>query len=125
MLVGCYKDKSHLDWILQNQMYNVRKGERGGAIGKSERIDATILLLYNFNNPSEYKLFELDQEKQVIANYETMKSKSYPGAKPNKEYTLCPIMECIEIDTIFDINELRQKYAPNSKYGVPFITNNG
>lgn len=121
MLVGCYKDKSHLDWILQNQMYNVRKGERGGVIGKSERIDATILLLYNFSNPSEYKLFELDQEKQVIANYEIMKSKSYPGARPNREYTLCPIVECSEVQSEFDVNGLREEYAPKIKYGVPFI----
>ena len=121
MLVGCYKDKSHLDWILQNQMYNVRKGERGGAIGKSGIIDASILLLYNFSNPSEYKLFELDQEKQIVADYDTMVAKHYPGAKPDREYTLCPIVECINFTTAFDINGLREEYAPRVKYGVPFI----
>ena len=102
-------------------MYNVRKSERGGAIGKSERVDATVLLLYNFSNPTEYKLFELDQEKQVIANYETMKSKSYPGAKPNREYTLCPIVEYTENQSVFDVNGLREEYAPRIKHGVPFI----
>lgn len=121
MLVGCYKDKSHLDWILQNQMYNVRKGERGGAIGKSGIIDASILLLYNFSNPSEYKLFELDQAKQIVADYDTMVAKHYPGAKPDREYTLCPIVECINFTTAFDINGLREEYAPRVKYGVPFI----
>ena len=121
MLVGCYKDKSHLDWILQNQMYNVRKGERGGAIGKSGIIDASILLLYNFSNPSEYKLFELDQAKQIVADYDTMVAKHYPGAKPDREYTLCPIVECINSTTPFDINGLREEYAPRVKYGVPFI----
>ena len=121
MLVGCYKDKSHLDWILQNQMYNVRKGDRGGAIGKSGIIDASILLLYNFSNPSEYKLFELDQAKQIVADYDTMVAKHYPGAKPDREYTLCPIVECINSTTPFDINGLREEYAPRVKYGVPFI----
>lgn len=121
MLVGCYKDKSHLDWILHNKMYNVRRGERGGVVGKSERIDATLLLLYNFSDPSEYKLFELDQEKQFIANYAIMKSNNYPGVKPNREYTLCPIIECVEVKSVFDVNVLREKYAPRIKYVVPFF----
>lgn len=121
MLVGCYKDKSHLDWIMQNQMYNVRKGERGGAIGKSEKIDASILLLYNFSNPSEYQIFELDQTKQIVADYDIMVSKHYPGAKPNREYTLCPIVECLNLTSVYDVNGLRETYAPRVKYGVPFI----
>ena len=101
MLVGWYKDKAHLDWILQNRLYNVRKGERGGAIGKSEKIDASILLLYNFSNPSEYKLFELDQAKQIVADYDIMASKHYPGAQPNREYTLCPIVKCVNITVVW------------------------
>lgn len=121
MLVGCYKDKAHLDWILQNRLYNVRKGERGGAIGICKMIDASILLLYNFNNPLEYKLFKIDQTKQIIADYNIMVSKQYPGAKPNREYTLCPITEYINTKTVFNINSLRDKYAPKVKYGVPFI----
>ena len=121
MLVACYKDKLHLDWILKNQVYNVRKGERGGAIGRSERIDAAILLLYNFSDPSEYKLFELDQSKQIVADYEAMLSKHYPGAKPAREYTLCPIVECVDLLSSFDVNGLREEYAPRVKYGVPFI----
>ncbi|MBQ3576317.1 MAG: hypothetical protein IJA28_02745, partial [Coprobacter sp.] len=77
--------------------------------------------LYNFNNPLEYKLFKIDQTKQIIADYNIMVSKQYPGAKPNREYTLCPITEYINTETIFNINSLRDKYAPKVKYGVPFI----
>ena len=35
MLVGCYKSQAHLDWIKHNHLYNIRLGDREGAVPKS------------------------------------------------------------------------------------------
>ncbi len=75
MLVGCYRDESHLRWINEQHLYNIRIGNRDGAISKSGVIvSASKLLLYNFRKPSEYKIYNLDTTKQILANYEIMLS---------------------------------------------------
>ena len=61
ILVGCYKNKEHLEWIKQHNLYNIRLGDRSGAVSKSGLVvSASKLLLYDIHNPKEYKMFELD-----------------------------------------------------------------
>lgn len=124
ILVGCYKNHEHLEWIKQNNLYNVRLGDRSGAFSKSELVvSASKLLLYDFNNPKEYQVFELDSSKHIIAKNELMKSKEYPDLKPNREYLLYIITKESRLKPNLDVEELQQTYAPKLRKGSPFFIN--
>jgi hypothetical protein len=121
MLVGCYKNETHLKWILENHLYNVRLGKRNGSVSKSGMvISASRLLLYNIENCSEYKIFELNPTEQIIANNDLMKLKNYPNLKPNNEYLLYIIGEELKVKYNYDIQSLKKEYAPDIKNGAPF-----
>lgn len=48
VIVAYYKDQEHLDWILQNHMYNVRAGDSKGSVSlNNELINARYLLLHD------------------------------------------------------------------------------
>ena len=124
MLVGCYKSKEHLEWIRQNQLYNIRLGDRNGAVSKSGIVvSANRLLLYNSKNPKEYQVFELDSSNHIIAKNDLMKSKGYPGLKQDREYLLYVITEELGVKPYFDVESLRLTYAPKLKKGSPFFVN--
>lgn len=121
MLVGCYKSKEHLKWILQNQLYNVRLGNREGAMSTSGMVVSAIkLLLYNYNNPDEYQLFELDSSNHILANNELMKQRDYPELQPGNEYLLYVITGESADNSFFDVESLKKEYALNLKKGAPF-----
>lgn len=124
MLVGCYKSEMHLEWIKQNRLYNIRLGDREGAVPKSGIVvSASRLLLYDATNPENYQLFELDPTNQIMATNDFMKSKGYPDLKPNNEYLLYVITDESKIKPDFDIESLRQIFAPKLKKGSPFFVN--
>lgn len=55
-LVGCYKDEKHLDWIKANHKYNVRRGNRKGAVDIEKNPCAknvSHIVLYDFSNPTK------------------------------------------------------------------------
>ena len=122
MLVGCYRSKAHLEWIKQNHLYNIRLGNRNGAASKSGLvISASRLLLYDSKNPKEYQVLNLDSSNHIIANNDLMRSKNYPDLKPDREYLLYVITEEAGVKPYFDIESLRQTYAPKLKKGSPFF----
>lgn len=122
MLVGCYKSQAHLDWIKHNHLYNIRLGDREGAVPKSGIVvSASRLLLYDVTNPEDYLLFELDSTNQIMATNDFMKSKGYPDLQPNNEYLLYVINDESKVKPYFDIKSLRQTYAPRLKKGSPFF----
>ena len=122
MLVGCYKDEEHLNWIKNNHLYNIRLGNREGAMDKSGIIiSASKLLLYNVDNPKEYQLYNLDETRQIFANYEFMREKGYPGLEPNREYLLYVIESLAPVTPKFENEKLKEQYAPDLKIkGAPF-----
>lgn len=122
MLVGCYRSKAHLEWIKQNHLYNIRLGNRIGAASKSGLVvSASRLLLYDSKNPTEYQVLNLDSSNHIIANNDLMKSKNYPDLKPDREYLLYVITEEAGVKPYFDVESLRQTYAPKLKKGSPFF----
>ena len=124
MLVGCYKSQAHLDWIKRNHLYNIRLGDREGAVPKSGMVvSASRLLLYDATNPEDYQLFELDSTNQIMATNDFMKSKGYPDLQPNNEYLLYVITDESKVTPYFDVESLRQTYAPMLKKGSPFFVN--
>lgn len=83
-LIGCYKSDEHLKWIEENQKYNVRLGDRRGAVKKDDEqvVTARFLVLYDFENPSTYSIYHL-KNRQWVYKIEDMKKLDYPT--PNGE----------------------------------------
>lgn len=122
MLVGCFKDKRHKEWIESNGLYNIRLGRRNGSIDKSGlMLAASRLLLYDKDNPSDYKVYNLDVTKQVLASPQTMQEKGYPGAKASRSYILYFLGAEIKEHPNYDANSLRAKFAPNTNNNSPFF----
>ena len=107
MLVGCYKNEEHLNWIRNTGYYNIRFGSRRGA--SKSIITARRLLLYNAENPNENFVYNLDAVESKIADYETMKSLNYPKVKEGREYILYKLQGEVLKHPIYDIKSLRGK----------------
>ena len=122
MLVGCYKDEEHFEWIRKNSFYNIRLGDRNGAISKSGTIiSATRLLLYKYSDPTEYKIYTLDASQHIIADNAFMQNKNYPKLKPDREYVLYVLGTEIVKHPNYDVEKLKERYAPKLKKGAPFF----
>lgn len=121
-LVGCYKNNEHLDWILRNKLYNIRLGNRPGAIKNMGKvINASRLILYNLHNHKEYKVYELSTSQHIVANYNYMKEKDYPNPKQENKYILYNISEELIVQPYYDVDDLRDRFAPsNLENGAPF-----
>ena len=122
-LVGCYKNEEHLRWIVNNSLYNIRLGEREGAIRNANKISAASrLVLYSVDDPQKYRVFELSTSQHIIADYELMKEKGYPDAKPNNKYILYSIVEEMTVTPYYDVEDLKKRFAsPKSALGEPFF----
>ena len=124
MLVGCYKDKTHLNWILDKHLYNIRIGNRHGSIDSSGTVvSASRLLLYNSKNPSDYKIYNLDSSKQVYASNKKMEELQYPGLKNGREYILYIVGEEIDVKTSIDVKAIKESTVPKLRNGAPFYVN--
>lgn len=66
ILIGCYKNKKHLDWIKSSNMYNIRLGNRKGSMDdKQECIEkASLLVLYDVKKPKELLVFVVQKYKK-------------------------------------------------------------
>lgn len=125
ILVGCYKSQKHLEWIKANKFYNIRFGQRKGAINKSGTlVSATKLVVYNKDNPKEYCSFQLDATKQIFATNEMMKEKDYPNLKKGRDYLLYVLGEEIQLPPI-DIVKLREHHASGTEKNAPFFVTIG
>jgi 5-methylcytosine-specific restriction enzyme subunit McrC len=105
MLVGCYKNANHLNWIKEHSLYNIRFGERKGAA--QSIISAQRLLLYNANDINEYYVYNLDPIESKIADYETMAHLDYPNLKHNRRYILYKIKEQVESHSVYDVKAIK------------------
>ena len=76
VLIGYYKSKEHLDWILKNWMYNGRAGDRNGSITLSKEIvGARYILLHN---GKEAILHKINLGGPKVYGYKEMKDLDYP-----------------------------------------------
>lgn len=115
-LLGCYKSKDHYDWIIKNKLYNVRLGERRGAVDENDSfvVCATHLVLYNFDDPEEFEVWRLNDEPKV-SDKEKMESLDYPTPKGEK-YLLYELVDEslkleVDLSKILETKEV-QKGSP-------------
>lgn len=86
ILIGCYKNKKHLDWIKSSNMYNIRLGNRKGSMDdKQECIEnASLLVLYDVKKPKELLVFDILKHQKMSGK--ELQQTGYPRKKTGKEY---------------------------------------
>ena len=121
VLIGCYNNEAHLQWILDHNLYNVRaqRNSTGAvALTNSNVKEAVYLVLYSISNPRVYTLHSLISQPRLV-NKSEMMALGYPTPHSFR-YILHPIKK--QIDT-FHINLtllLRElNHRGSSKYGTP------
>lgn len=128
ILIGCYRDRKHLEWILDNHIYNIRLGRRKGSMeNHHECIEAAErLYLYDVNNTSKVYMFRISGNKEMTGA--ELESLYYPRKSPGKCYmtftieeTDCSKDNSIPMPNIKDILD----QLPNHINGAPvFIESN-
>lgn len=87
-------------------MYNVRLGERRGAVNENDSfvVCATHLVLYNFDNPEEFEVWRLNDEPKV-SDKKNMEVLNYPTPKGEK-YLLYGLKgDQVKVDNV-DVDEI-------------------
>lgn len=87
-IVGCYKNQEHLNWIENNSKYNVRVGDRNGAVKEEDLVKgAKYLLLYDFETKTNLKLYSIQSFSKKTK--QEMQQLCYPN--PQGDYTVYDI----------------------------------
>ena len=77
VIVAYYKGQEHLDWILQNHLYNVRAGESKGSLNlDNDLINARYLLLHN--GKESHHLIRINKEGPKIYTRAELVKMGYP-----------------------------------------------
>lgn len=99
ILVGCYRNKKHLDWILDNNIYNIRLGNRQGSVDEDLPClnNVSLLVLYNSTNVSKLSVYRIKSHK--VMSGDDLKRLNYPKKRTGKQYMT------FEIDPIDDFAE--------------------
>ena len=123
VLFGVYKDEQHLDWIIKNKKYNVRLGERAGAVKRTSQVrNAAYLVLYELDNEKNYQIFKLT-DKHHIWDTEKMIEEGYPTSKSGCQYYIYNLLEEtaeLEINDISSIlNKVKDSMSEKMEKGTP------
>lgn len=126
ILVGYYKNKKHLQEILNSKLYYVRSDGRKGSLFKIDcRVAPKYLLLHNKDRS---ELFQLDGEEPVLANASFLKS---VGFSPAGDLYLCFRLNSVKniMPTIFgssdvELNLKKFNYKPYFTTLNSLINNN-
>lgn len=123
VLVGYYKNQSHLDWIKANALYNARAGSRRGSLRLSRgETEAKFILLHSDGELESKKLFKVAKPGPRIYSKNDLLHKGYPGQSDEKYYLVYEIeeQELPELkDSSFNIREL-PGYQPGRGSALPF-----
>ncbi|MBK9446138.1 MAG: DUF2357 domain-containing protein [Betaproteobacteria bacterium] len=88
VLIGWYKDKAHLDWVLNSKLYNFRMDvERGSLRLKPEVSGAAYLLLHSHRGATSPILFRVSKDGPRVLSREALRAKAYPG-EPSRPFYL-------------------------------------
>lgn len=93
ILLGCYKNKKHLTWIQEQNIYNIRLGARKGSMaGESELFERTShLVLYDVDHPNKQMVFDIESCAEMSGAQ--LKEAGYPKEKPGKKYMTFKLIE--------------------------------
>lgn len=95
VLLGYYKNESHLNWIKQKGLYNVRYNDRYSL--QSNDLAAQYLLLYSKNQTQTNLFFKLKKNEAKIYSKSELKSLlNYPTIPSQNTYLVFSLEEAIE-----------------------------
>lgn len=113
VLIGYYKSKEQLDWILKNKKYNFRTGTNNGSLNLNESIiNAKFLILHGENELITNKIYRITENGIKIYSKSDMIKKNYP--KPNGELYLIFEIEK-EVSNDFDYINIDLRKIPDFK----------
>lgn len=81
VLFGCYRSNEQLQWILKNNLYNVRytQNRAGTVFGHNQQVfTASYLMLYDFNQPQEPARCFVLGNRHLLINHDGMAKLGYP-----------------------------------------------
>jgi len=88
VLIGWYKDKAHLDWVLTSKLYNFRMDvERGSLRLKPEVSGAAYLLLHSYRGATSPILLRVSKDGPRVLSRDALHAKGYPG-EPSRPFYL-------------------------------------
>ncbi len=113
ILVGCYKNKMHLDWIINNNIYNIRLGNRKGSVDENLPClnNASLLVLYNSTNASKLSVYRIKSHK--IMSGDELKQLNYPKKRLGKQYMIFNIESIEDYAEEFKQNHLIENLIVN------------
>lgn len=120
VLLGVYKNEGHKKWILEKKKYNVRLGNRVGAVKQNRQVlFAKYLVLYNINDETEFEIYELGDNHNFMTG-EQMNLEGYPFEKDfkDKEYYVYTLLEKTTDIEIKDLPEFLQKKRQEFYYAT-------
>lgn len=106
VLVGCYNNTTHINWILSRHCYNVRSSEVSSQYGavSNDAVTTSVryLLLYNVQSPRSYTVYSIDKAK-LVSNAQM---RSYGYRNPHAPYyILYHIQDKVQLPSL-DIMQL-------------------
>ena len=105
VIVAYYKGQEHLDWILNNHLYNVRAGENKGSITLDNKlINARYLLLHN--GKESHHLIRINKEGPKIYTRAELVKMGYPQYRISGTDLIVIIREQREANKIYLVFKL-------------------
>lgn len=110
VLVGYYKSKEHLDWILNNNFYNFRTGLDKGSlpIGPKE-VSSKYLVLHGPSETKTNKIYKLKNVGPKIFSRQNLIDKKYPTTPSEDLYLIFEIESDVSMEfnnVLFDLKKL-------------------
>ena len=125
ILVGCSKNKKHLEWIISHNLYNVRLGDTKGSMEEySNMFDQTsLLLLYDFKKPNQIFAYAILAHSKMSKQELSQIGYPNPQRKTYMTFQICPIdMDLTLIKNKRLIEKLIELNPPIDKGTPVFIT---
>ena len=128
MLVGYCRSKDHLEWVQKNRMYNVRIGDRRGALrGMDLQIIPSRIVLYTGKSKESPngKLFvyTVNQSEVLVADAQKMHELNYPASSKGigDFYKLFSLGTEIKQHKSIDIVKLKRDSGRSEESYKPFF----
>lgn len=124
ILVGYYKGETHLDWILEKKLYNVRTGTGIGALSLDlNLISASYLILYTEGGEKTNQIFKIVKNHHKVYSQTDMLKTNYPNPR-NKNYIVFELERGIESEfeeKQWDLTKLKgfnERIVPSAPFYV-------
>lgn len=125
MLVGYYRSEDHLEWILKNRLYNVRLGDRRGALrGLELQITPSRIVLYGGSGEKDsVRIFTVNQSEVMFADKQKMEALKYPTGNNgiSDSYKLFSLAQEIKNHKAIDVNKLKRDSGRSEKSYKPLF----